>query len=67
MGELRHGKDDVEVREREQFAGARRDLAVARLRLALGTVAVAAGNGVSTITCLMGSVLFWGVAVANGV
>ncbi len=44
LGELvRHGEDDVEVLQRNQFAGARRDPAVARLRLALGAVAVAAG------------------------
>ena len=44
LGELvRHGEDDVEVLQRNQFAGARRHPAVARLRLALGAVAIAAG------------------------
>jgi len=44
FGELvRHGEDNVEVFERNQFASARRDPAIARLCLALGTMAVAAG------------------------
>ena len=43
-GELvRHGEDDMEIVQRNQFAGARGDPAVARLRLALGAVAVTAG------------------------
>jgi len=44
FGELvRHGEHDVEVVQRDQFANARRHPVVARLRLALGTVAIAAG------------------------
>src|ERR1019366_2698875 len=44
FGELmRHREDGVEVSQRNQFAGARRNPAVARPGLALGTVAVAAG------------------------
>ena len=39
---MRHRKDDVKVVERHQFSGACRDPAVARLCLALRTVAVAA-------------------------
>ena len=40
---MRHGEDDVEIVQRDQFARARLDPTVARLRLALGTVAIAAG------------------------
>jgi len=44
FGELvRYGEHDVEVVQRDQFAGPRRHPAVACLRLALGTVAIAAG------------------------
>jgi len=46
----------VEVSQRDQFSGAGCDPAVARPGLALGTVAVAAGNGVISITCLMESI-----------
>ena len=57
LGELvRHGEDGVKVAHRHQFAGARRNPAIARPGLALGTVAVAAGNGVISITCLVGSI-----------
>lgn len=40
---MRHSEDDVKIFQRNQFARARRHPAVARLRLALGTVAIAAG------------------------
>jgi len=57
LGKLvRHRKDDMKVVERHQFPGACRDPAIARLGLALRTVAVAASNGEISITCLMGSI-----------
>ena len=40
---MRNGEDDVEVVHRNQVAGARRDPDVARARLALGAVTIAAG------------------------
>ena len=47
-----HGEHDVEIVQRDQFAGTRRDPAVACLDLTLGAVAIAASNGDLSITCL---------------
>jgi hypothetical protein len=46
-----HREDRVEIFQRHQLASARRNPAVARPTLALGTVAVATGNGEISITC----------------
>jgi hypothetical protein len=54
-------KDDVEVRNGQQFGRARRQPFCAGVPLALGAVPIAACNGELSITCIMGSVLLWGV------
>jgi len=48
-------KDDMEIRGCEEFPFTLFEPAVAGLRLALRAVAVTAGNGELSITCLMGS------------
>ena len=60
------GKDDMEVRYVEQVLFTTCEPTLARLRLAFGTVSVATGNGVHTITCLMESFLLWGARRASG-
>jgi hypothetical protein len=52
---LRQGKDQVEVRHREKFAGSLDQPLVAGRELAFWTMPVAAANGEISITCLMGS------------
>jgi hypothetical protein len=54
-------EDDVEVGHGQQFGGTRGQPPGACVALALGTVPVAARNGVRTITCLMGSFSLRGV------
>ena len=49
-------KHDMGVRCSEQLGATRGQPAVARLALTLWAVPVAAGNGVISITCLMGSI-----------
>jgi hypothetical protein len=53
MGER---EDDMSIGCSEQFTASRLQPAIARLALTLWTVPVAAGNGVISITCLMGSI-----------
>ena len=62
---MRQRKYDMEVAHGEDFALPFGDPLVAGRRLALGAMPVTTRNGVNTITCLMGSVLFWGVAVMS--
>ena len=62
----RQSKDGVHVSCGQQFPLPRREPAQAGVALALGAMPVAAGNGVHTITCLMGSFLLWGVRRASG-
>ena len=52
---------DVEVAHRQHFGLPLGDPPVAGGCLALRTMAIAAGNGELTITCLMGSNSLWGV------
>ena len=54
-------EDHVDIAGGQKVPLARRQPAVARVRLALGTVPVAARNGELPITCLMGSIFLWGV------
>jgi len=51
----RKGEDDMDIRGGQELATARLQPLVAGVGLALGTVSVAARNGVLSITCLMGS------------
>src|SRR5262245_15144113 len=55
------GEYHMEVGHAEHFFFAGGEPALARLRLALWAMPIAACNGVHSITCLMGSFLFWGV------
>jgi len=51
----RKGEDDMDIRGGQELATARLQPLVAGVGLALGTVSLAARNGVLSITCLMGS------------
>jgi hypothetical protein len=59
-------EDDMEVRHGQQFGGTRGQPPGTRVALAPGAVPVAARNGELSITCLMGSLLLWGVRRASG-
>ena len=54
-------EDEMKVADGQQFLLPFLKPLVARSGLTLGTVPVAACNGVHSITCLMGSFLLWGV------
>jgi hypothetical protein len=58
---VRHAEDQVIVTRRQQFPLPGCQPPVARVGLALRTVAVPAGNGALTITCIMGSNSLWRV------
>jgi len=55
------GEDHVEVADGQDLGLPLGYPLVAGRGLALRTMAVAAGNGELTITCLMGSIFLWGV------
>jgi hypothetical protein len=56
----------MKVGDRDQLAGACRHPAVTHRNLTLGAMAVPAGNGEISITCLMGSIFLWGVEWQKG-
>ena len=58
---VRHGEHDMEVVSGEKFPLPCLDPSLSRLRLALRAASRTAGNGVLSITCLMGSNSIWGV------
>ena len=53
--EVRKGEDHVDIMGRQEFLPPRLQPAVAGPGLTLGTVPISAGNGVLSITCIMGS------------
>src|ERR1017187_5953418 len=63
---VRQSEDDVEMRHRQQFSRPRGQPFCAHVALALRAVPIPAGNGELSITCIMGSVLLWGVRRASG-
>ena len=54
-------EDGVDVPCGQKFPFPRRQPAQAGVALAPRAMPIAAGNGVHSITCVMGSVYFWGV------
>ena len=62
---VRQREDDVKVRNRQEVRLLRGEPAFLRRGLAFGAVAIAAGKGELSITCLMESASFWGARVSS--
>src|SRR5258708_36959856 len=58
-------EDHVQVAGREQFSSTRSDPAFSCSDLTLRAVAIAAANGVLSITCIMVSIFYWRVRSAR--
>jgi len=58
---MRQREYDVEITRRQQLLFSRGNPTLARLALALWTVAIPTCNGDLSITCFMGSISLWGV------
>src|SRR5258706_13652091 len=58
-------EDHVQVAGREQFSSTRSDPAFPCSDLTLRAVAIAAANGVLSITCIMVSIFYWRVRSAR--
>src|SRR5437773_543643 len=63
---MRQCEHDMEIARFQKLLLSGSDPTLACLGLTFGTVAIAAGNGEISITCLMGSIFLWGVESPNG-